>query len=597
MKFRLLFAAIFFYAGLAAQEPDTDSLWTEVREGKLLSGKLEAALQLARYYQLRHFDSAILAGEKGLELARKNGDSLRVAEVKRITGVAHYFSGKYEVAARLYQEAISILEAAGNKDQLAITCNEMAKLYRKTRDLDRSLAYYNKAETIFRQLRDKSGLSMIMNESGVVFEYRKDYAEALRRYGQSLQWAMENGDSLGVSYALSNQAGVYVIQERYTPAVDNLLRALRIRQELKDSFAMALTYSDLGVAFSKKGDAVNAGLYLEASNQLAASLRYPELMANNFQELSDLATRQGDYRRAYEWYVKRTTLRDSLFNLEKTKEIQRLSTQYETARKEQQIAQQQNRIRLQNYLITGIAALVALAALLGYSYYRRYRLKKESQLQATLLAEQEKATKAILEAEENERQRIARDLHDGVGQLMSAAKMNLSAFETELPFTDADQRRSFERVIQLVDESCREVRTVSHIMMPNALLRNNLGEAIREFIHKLGLQTPVVDLYTEGLENRLESNMETVLYRVVQECVHNVIKHAGATRLDISLIRDADGLSGTVEDNGKGFETGPGPGDGIGLRNIRSRIQYLKGTVEITSAPGQGTLVAFHVPV
>ncbi len=212
--------------------------------------------------------------------------------------------------------------------------------------------------------------------------------------------------------------------------------------------------------------------------------------------------------------------------------------------------------------------------------------------------QQELATKAVLEEEENERQRIAKDLHDGVGQMMSAVKMNLSAHESELTFNNDEQKASFEKLIQLVDDSCKEVRTVSHIMMPNALLKNNLAAAIQDFTDKLDKKSLKVHLYTEGLEERLDSNVETVLYRVLQEAVNNVIKHAAATTLDISIIKDKSSISATIEDNGKGFDSSDKEKfEGIGLRNIITRIGYLKGTVDFDSAPGRGTVVALHVPL
>jgi two-component system NarL family sensor kinase len=100
------------------------------------------------------------------------------------------------------------------------------------------------------------------------------------------------------------------------------------------------------------------------------------------------------------------------------------------------------------------------------------------------------------------------------------------------------------------------------------------------------------------LDERLDANVETVLYRVIQECVNNVIKHSAATTLDISMTRDKEGISATIEDNGKGFDsTDPGKFDGIGLKNIVTRIEYLKGTVEFDSAPGRGTVVSMHVPL
>lgn len=208
------------------------------------------------------------------------------------------------------------------------------------------------------------------------------------------------------------------------------------------------------------------------------------------------------------------------------------------------------------------------------------------------------ATRSVISAEENERKRIAADLHDGVGQMMSAAKMNLSAFENEIPFKDVSQRLAFEKVLELVDESCREIRSVSHQMMPNALLKSGLANAVREFIDKIDNRIIKITLHAAGLQERLDSNVETVLYRVIQECVNNVIKHSGANALDISLIKDSDGIAATIEDNGKGFDTTDKEKfEGIGLKNIISRITFLKGTVEFDSSPGKGTLVAIHVPL
>jgi signal transduction histidine kinase len=133
--------------------------------------------------------------------------------------------------------------------------------------------------------------------------------------------------------------------------------------------------------------------------------------------------------------------------------------------------------------------------------------------------------------------------------------------------------------------------------MPNALLKNNLDTAIKDFVNKLSGKNLQVHVYTEKLEQRFDSNLETMLYRVIQECVHNAIKHSGATTLDISLIRDKDGISGTIEDNGKGFDIQKEGPDGLGLKNIRTRIAFLKGTVDFDSSPGRGTVVAFHVPI
>lgn len=549
-------------------------------------------------YLLQNFDDAIAYGEDALVLARKNGDSNVVGELKREIGEAWYFKGKYDVAANYFYESISLLEKTNNKVQLANSYNALAKLYRKTRDLKRSLDNYDKAMNLFRALNDSNGISMIYNESGVVFEYGGDYKQAIERYSASLKIDQKRNDLVGICYALSNLAGVYTLQNKFADAEKFLQQSLSIRKKLKDTFTLALNYSDLASTYTSSGNYEKAKAYVDSSNVIADKMGYSELKRNNYEILSQIAEKQGNYQSALDFFRKKTDLQDSIFGIEKTKQIEELNTRYETEKKEGMIHEQQSKLAIQKIIIGAAIALIILASLLGFTQYRRYQWKQEAKMRSAILKQQEEATKAVIEAEEGERQRIAKDLHDGVGQMMSAVKMNLSAYESNAQFKNEEEKQSFENIISLVDESCKEVRSVSHNMMPNALLKNSLASAIREFIDKLDQNKLQVHLYTEGLEERLDSNIETVLYRVIQECVNNVIKHADANTLDISVIREVNEITATIEDNGKGFDTNNEEiSDGIGLKNIRTRVEYLKGTVDFDSAPGKGTVVALHVPL
>jgi signal transduction histidine kinase len=224
-------------------------------------------------------------------------------------------------------------------------------------------------------------------------------------------------------------------------------------------------------------------------------------------------------------------------------------------------------------------------------------LKKEAENQLRLRKSEELATKAVLEAEENERIRIASDLHDGIGQMMSVAKMNLSAIEDEIPFTDIDQKNKYLNAIALVDDSCKEVRIISHNMMPNALIKAGLANAVRKFLDDLHNRSIKINLYTEGLNERIDANTEIILYRIIQETVANVFKHANASVLDITLIKDPLCINIVIEDNGKGFELNQAKQkDGIGLKNIESRVNFLKGTIEWDSKIGKGTVVVINIP-
>lgn len=141
------------------------------------------------------------------------------------------------------------------------------------------------------------------------------------------------------------------------------------------------------------------------------------------------------------------------------------------------------------------------------------------------------------------------------------------------------------------------MRSISHQMMPNALLKAGLATSIKEFLDPIDGKNIKVYLNVSGLNERLDQQLETVLYRAIQEAVNNVVKHAGATRLTIQILKDEEGLSVSIEDNGGGFDSSSaGYEEGIGLKNIRSRVALLRGSVDVDSAVGRGTVVVIYIP-
>ena len=595
-SYRLVFFFLLFHSAAATAQNAVDSFEAAIDQYRTYEAKIKAYILFGDKIGLQNFDNAIRIGEEGLKLAEKKADSASAGQLQRQVGEAWYFKGNYEEAAKLFFRSISALEKTHEKDALAKTYNALAKLYRKTRDLGQSLENYDKAMALYRSLNDSAGIAAIYNESGVVFEYRKEYDKAIEHYSTSLRIDEIRKDSVGICYALSNLAGVYTLQNKFPEAEKYLYRSLAYRQQMKDSFALILNYSDLGSVYFSAGQPEKAKAYIDTSNRLAEMRHYPELQSTNYELLSQIEEKQGNYKAALEYDKKKMVIRDSLFSIEKTKQIQELNTRYETDKKELKIREQQDKIGLQNILMIAAIILVLLGSMLAYAQYRKYQWRQEAKTQAQILRQQDLAAKAVMEAEEAERRRIATDLHDGVGQTMSAAMMNLSAYEHRANFPSEEERASFSKIISLVDAGCKEVRAVSHNMMPNALLNNSLDAAIREFIDKIDAHSLKVHFYSEGFKENFDANTETVLYRIIQECVNNVIKHSRADTLDISLIKEHAEITATIEDNGKGFDMKQYH-EGIGLKNIRTRIEYLKGTIDFKSEPGHGTLVALHIPV
>jgi len=546
----------------------------------------------------KDFDACQSAASAGTKLAEKLNDLGYLSEFKKLTGLSWYFKGVYDSAAVYYYKALEIANRVKDPLIKAGVLNELGKLYRKTRDLDRSLQMYDEAYAIYKKLEDEANMATILNESGVVFEYKADYTEAIKRYRASLAIREKLHDTVGIAYSYNFLGGVYTLQENFTEAEKYLVSSLELRKKLNDSFSIALSHGDLGYMYKEQGLYTKAIEQYVQSNALALKMNFADLLLSNYKELAVIAEKKGDFALSLDYYKKHSTLKDSIYSGEKMKQIEQLNARYQAEKKEQELKLQQAVISRKNYLLWGLSAVAALLLLAGFGFYRKRQLQHNMNLQAAVMKQQDLAAKGIINAEENERKRIASDLHDGVGQLMSAAKMNLSAFENDILFKDEAQKKNFDKLIGLVDESCKEIRSVSHQMMPNALLKSGLASAVKEFLDKIDNRIIKINLHTEGLQERLDSNTETVLYRVIQECVNNVIKHSGANKLDISLIKDADGIAATVEDNGQGFDTADKRNaEGIGLKNISSRIDFLKGTVEFDSSPGRGTLVAIHVPI
>ena len=590
------------------------------------------------YYVAGNYPEALGEFKKYRELALFLNDHINSASAINNLGNVEIEMGNYSHALGYYIEALGERKKTGEKKGIAQSYNNIGYLYKEIGDYDKAIENIFTSLRIYDELKDEYGISYCYTFLGIVYGLKHDFSNALKYHNLALTIEQRRNDHPAEAISLQSIATINAEQNQFDLAIENYKKAAGIYNSIGDKRELASIAESMGLLYYKKPDysqALNlfkeslsinrsiantrglgpnytnigncylhlndlskASLFLDSAKGYAIKTGKKEDQKNLYKSLSELYSLNGDYKNAFNNFKLYNAIKDSLFNIENSKSIAGIETKYETEKKERQIEEQKFELVKKNYWIGGILLLLILGSLLVLSNYRRLKLKQQRTLQTVILKQQDMATKSILEAEENERKRIAGDLHDGVGQLMSAAKMNLSGFESRLNLQKESDKIEFGKIIALVDESCKEVRNVSHNMMPNALLKRGLSSAVKEFIDKIDSHILKVNLYSEGLNERLDGNVEMVLYRVIQECVNNVIKHAEANVLDISLIRDTDGIAVTIEDNGKGFNKEQSQkGDGIGLKNIIARVGYLKGSVDFDSSPGNGTLVAIHVPL
>ena len=198
----------------------------------------------------------------------------------------------------------------------------------------------------------------------------------------------------------------------------------------------------------------------------------------------------------------------------------------------------------------------------------------------------------MLKGQEDERSRLAKDLHDGLGGLLSGVKFSLINMKHNLMVMTPDNMAVFERSLDMLDTSIKELRRVAHNMMPEMLTKFGLNEALKEYCNSINTAKLLnVKYQSLGMETRLPDAVEIIIYRIVQELLNNTLKHAGATESFVQIIREGNRLNVVVEDNGKGFETTLAKNnDGAGLANVRSRVDYLKGQLDaFMPEPGKGT--------
>jgi two-component system, NarL family, sensor kinase len=544
------------------------------------------------------YDSANYYYNQSLELGKKYDDKLIMAKGYNNLGNVSQYTADFEKAVTYNYKALELFEAAKDSAGMAGAYGNLANNYTRLKQFSKATELCQQAISFATRRNDKRLLANSYNTLATIYgEQDKDSLEfvyAVKAYNVYI----EIKNIKGLSSTTTNLTEIYTNRNNFDSAQKYALLGIKYSKQIDDGQNLGTLYNALGISYKKQNKIAEAQMAFDSVVFYAQQTGDKLILSKAYNSKAEIFYQEGNFKAGYENLEKYTILNDSIFNTNMQSSIAEMQTKYETAKKEQKIQQQQFQLTKKNYWIGGAAGLLLLGGLLGFSFYRSNKLQQAKKLQSEIMLQQDMATKAVIEAEENERKRIAGDLHDGVGQIMSAAKMNLSSIESRLNFGNNEDKIAFEKIVNLVDESCKEVRTVSHNMMPNALLKSGLSSAVKEFIDKIDNRVLKVNLYSEGLNERLDSNVETVLYRVIQECVNNVIKHSGANELDISLIKDTDGIAATIEDNGKGFAVAEkAKADGIGLKNIKTRIEYLKGTVDFDSFPGKGTLVAIHVPL
>ncbi|MEO8760363.1 MAG: sensor histidine kinase [Bacteroidia bacterium] len=557
--------------------------------------------------ELGNFDSSDSLLEKSMQVYTQIKDVKGVAYCLMALGNNHYDKSEFVAALNFYLKSALLRDSIHDKKGLSGSYIWIGNVYHNGLFQDvMALNYYNKALKLQLELNDEAYLSFTYNNIGNAYYGLKKYPEALGNMLKSVSIKEKQGNRKGLAASYNNIGSVYYDLGEYDKALDYYNNSLKIRIEFKDPSGIATSYVNMGNVYLKKKDFTQAVSLHKMALEKAKEALYKEGIKEALVGLAAAYEGKKDFAQALDYLKQAKTAQDSLLNQGFVAQIADAQTKYETEKKENEnkLLQKDNEVKniqiskgrlTQLFLVGGILLLVVVFYLL----YNRNKLKQKQAMNAELLHQQELRSKAIIEAEEKERTRIARELHDGIGQQLSAAKLNISGLQASLNTNKDEEKVMIQNAIDLIDESVKEVRVVSHSMMPNALIKSGLVSAVREFINKISSSGSLkVNLEIIGLTERLEQTIETVLFRVLQELVNNIIKHAQASQVSIQLIRHETELTILIEDNGVGFNVDKvlEKEGGIGLKNIQSRVAFLNGEVFFDSQPNKGTTVTIEIP-
>lgn len=561
-------------------------------------------------------DSDILSDASRYDsLASLGNDDLYKGKGKNFLGMSHHLLGDYEKAMTYYLQARDFFTKAGEDYFLALSLNNIGACMEYKRKPDLSIAYYKKALTLFEKENNTTWIANVNNNIGIQYIEMGDFQNAYIYHKKALDQHILNGDTMSTAIMIANMAELENKAGHCDKAKSFASQYLTAYKAYHQTDVISNIYSVLAGCHQKEGKFVLANQYndkaLEIREREGVSLHH---LANNYLVRSEIQYELGNPTAAYSALNTYRTMQDSIFRAERDERITRLTSEFEAKYKNLELEAQneksmlllqQANVQKKWYFLAAVASVLLFSLLYFFlrkrSQYKAKILSANAEIQKQQIVELEQKNQllslsAVIEGQESERMRIARDLHDGLGGLLTSVKAHFGAISNEIE--QLKKLDVYSKTNQLIDEACTEVRRIAHNMIPHSLQMHGLEGALPDFKNSLEQQgiSCQIDVY-DGRLYEIGENNAALIYRTLQELLQNIIKHARATEVSIQFVGHENGLNITVEDNGRGFDINEVlNAKGMGLKSIESRVKYLGGSLHYDSKPGKGTQVNIELP-
>lgn len=511
-------------------------------------------------------------------------------------GLVYFNTDNTEQALRWMLHAKEMSAKQGDENGLASACLNLGTVYESQQLYRKALGEYTTALPVFSNTDDQENLARTYNGLGNVYYQTGNYQLALSAYDQSLSIKKQYGFTNKLSGTFLNLGIVYEALGKNDTAVSYYNQALRLSKEAEDEQTEYETRWALGTLLYSKKKYSDALMHLLIAWRLLSG--NPTSVESSIL-LKDISKTYKALNRVDSalFYSNQYTLVSDSLNEAMRRSVEMGSTIRENEKDMQLIGE---RSKVQNRTIIGLSAGIILFTVIFFLYYLIMRSKRNMHELRELVKDKElKALDAMLEGQQEERKRLATELHDTIGSMLSATKYSFKAMEKSMEKMIEENRGQYHKINSMLDETMDSVRRISHDMAAGIFTEKGMEGALRDLCQTFEQPGNLhIQLNVYGFEQRIEYNAEINLYRIIQELLTNIIKHANAREVTIQLIRSSETINLTVEDDGRGFnQAEEKKKKGMGLSNIDLRVKKLSGHWNIDSGKGKGTTVIIDIPI
>lgn len=527
-------------------------------------------------------DSAMTVAKEALTLAEKDGNTAAVIGVNSSMGVYLRTMGKIDEALRHYNKALRLCTQKSFKDkadeearqEAAVLYLNLATLHIDLQHKKEALYYAGMSAGWTALCADKELKAQLLSQNGLIFLMAGDNGRAAEMLAKSYGYATGLGRHAA---ALSSAAYMVAVTDRTGDAKAAAIwrrRCSALEGKVSDTMTLVAYYQILCGVEMNHGNWRGALPLFGKILSLKGIEQMPFVVYDCYNNIHEAYARLGDWHRAYDYLGKANVLRDSLFEKEKTESLRDLTVKYQAKEKELALARSEAELtETRMYVSVGALAVLIIAALV-WTYIQGQRRKareKEAEFARLKAGTERRLTQRYIDGLENERNRLARELHDGVCNSMYTVQLRMAAAGPE-----------GQRQAQMLDECREQVRRISHELMPPEFSYADLNMVLDDYLSRTdgedGCRITYTSCPADADWSAVPDGTSLEVYRVVQEAVANALRHSGASRIDVRMTMCGDRLEVTVTDNGRRQMPGQG---GIGRRTMRQRAAAVGGRLTL----------------